>query len=933
MANKFLIVCGGSGVGLLGQRKVLGVDGEMHIDVREEVDDRLAKSDPFSINVKLDLPASIGTVHQLLVDMKERVGKTILTPEYKAHTLFLANNWPRDEPLKYGLARAPALGGGAIRQADNAIDLDGKLKMMINEWAQDIGPANPIEFWIVSSTAGGTGEGVHRYVGKRIVEILSSKKGAWGTLNFIRIGQATYNAVDPDRTSFNTFFGVAADAAFKVQLQRQYYEEVVLTTRWFYLEVPPVGVGPTAKPIRARLIEIAAKAIMLEELEESLDAIVVNDHIGLVRVGYWGKDFDENVKYHETLRQLLAKLNELIEPDGYAKYILGRPELDFEPGEGLQKFKYLPVTEDLIYQQMNSGIWQFPKYTAPRLPENPNEMWRLVQRWKDSISQLTPSISIDQLEPRFVTAKEVKREDTEELETRRVPLTVPGLGAVEPYTPQWFEKIDNAQRVRAWASHLLGTGQSGEGLLAELHELARACSNAQYPRFPESLSSNTRKKANNLRNYIWEFIETLVKVIKLWELRRAAEEMLEVALDGVKKVRDVVQQQQIIARGAIRGAEESPVIAAELYHPLDQITKDTWLRMLDEAVRRQETDLFKKQVLAGAVALTWSGLVSVLGLRPNSQAPEIQNELRQHMGRMYDRDGRKFEAQWWQAHEPPDITRRFTYRIFPRLGLRTRYELGEGDGEIQYLYTGLGVIGSYVLAFEGLTRSTWQDMVTTPAYLLRPFVPMVRWRLDNKLSIVCAGVGGDPLYKPALIEAGLTSEELERLAEFYELYDPESGPEVTTETPILKHKIETGDFDVFLAHNNADKPQVVAIAETLKQRGIYPWLDIEQVPPGRWFQDVIQQAIPKVKSAAVIIGPKGLGRWQALELRSFISQCVDKGLPVIPVLLPGITELPPELLFLKELNWVRFKESIDEVEALERLEWGIRGERGARLFR
>jgi hypothetical protein len=166
---------------------------------------------------------------------------------------------------------------------------------------------------------------------------------------------------------------------------------------------------------------------------------------------------------------------------------------------------------------------------------------------------------------------------------------------------------------------------------------------------------------------------------------------------------------------------------------------------------------------------------------------------------------------------------------------------------------------------------------------------------------------------------------------------PEEAPLPTRErdtvASILQGKIVTGDFDVFLAHNNADKPQVVAIADALKQRGLYPWLDIEQIPPGRWFQDVIQQAIPKVKSAAVIIGTKGLGRWQALELRSFISQCVEGGLPVIPVLLPGVTDLPPELLFLKELNWVHFSESIDEAEALDRLEWGITGEHPGRTLK
>lgn len=143
--------------------------------------------------------------------------------------------------------------------------------------------------------------------------------------------------------------------------------------------------------------------------------------------------------------------------------------------------------------------------------------------------------------------------------------------------------------------------------------------------------------------------------------------------------------------------------------------------------------------------------------------------------------------------------------------------------------------------------------------------------------------------------------------------------------------IRDREFDVFLAHNSADKPQVEAIGEALKCRGLKPWIDKEQIPPGRWFQDVIQQAITNVKTAAIIIGVKGLGKWQALELRSFISQCVDCNIPVIPVLLPDVNELPSELLFLKELNWVSFKESIDEPEVLDNLQWGITGEHPQRI--
>jgi hypothetical protein len=134
---------------------------------------------------------------------------------------------------------------------------------------------------------------------------------------------------------------------------------------------------------------------------------------------------------------------------------------------------------------------------------------------------------------------------------------------------------------------------------------------------------------------------------------------------------------------------------------------------------------------------------------------------------------------------------------------------------------------------------------------------------------------------------------------------------------------ERPEFDVFLAHNSQDKPQVKAIAAQLERRGLKVWIDDEQILPGRPFQDVIQQAISNVKSAAIFIGPQGLGRWEVLEMRTFISQFVNTGLPVIPILLPGVGELPQNLLFLRQFNWVSFASGINNVGSLEKLVWGI----------
>ena len=136
----------------------------------------------------------------------------------------------------------------------------------------------------------------------------------------------------------------------------------------------------------------------------------------------------------------------------------------------------------------------------------------------------------------------------------------------------------------------------------------------------------------------------------------------------------------------------------------------------------------------------------------------------------------------------------------------------------------------------------------------------------------------------------------------------------------------TEQFDVFLAHNSVDKPLVREISARLKERGLNPWLDEEQILAGELFQEEIQKAIPNIKSAAIIIGVAGLGRWQIIELHTLISQFIDQEIKVIPVLLPGVSVFPEKLLFLRQFHGVSFKEITDE-NAFNQLIRGIKGKK------
>jgi hypothetical protein len=146
-----------------------------------------------------------------------------------------------------------------------------------------------------------------------------------------------------------------------------------------------------------------------------------------------------------------------------------------------------------------------------------------------------------------------------------------------------------------------------------------------------------------------------------------------------------------------------------------------------------------------------------------------------------------------------------------------------------------------------------------------------------------------------------------------------------TAIAILKRKMESGIFDVFLCHNHRDKPKIKAIGEELKAQGVLPWLDEWELRPGLPWQRALEQQIENVQSAAVFVGAEGIGPWQHQELDAFLREFVERGRPVIPVVLPEAPEIPDLPIFLKGMTWVDFRTS--DPDPMEQLLWGITGER------
>ena len=137
-------------------------------------------------------------------------------------------------------------------------------------------------------------------------------------------------------------------------------------------------------------------------------------------------------------------------------------------------------------------------------------------------------------------------------------------------------------------------------------------------------------------------------------------------------------------------------------------------------------------------------------------------------------------------------------------------------------------------------------------------------------------------------------------------------------------------YHAFLSHNSAEKPLVEQLGKDLQRRGVSCWLDKWNLIPGDPWQPAIEQALCQCDTCVVFFGPNGLRPWHNEEMRLAIQRRLDprgQRLRILPVLLPGgerakESDLPG---FLQGTTWVEFCQSIDDEDALNRLECGIRG--------
>jgi hypothetical protein len=150
-------------------------------------------------------------------------------------------------------------------------------------------------------------------------------------------------------------------------------------------------------------------------------------------------------------------------------------------------------------------------------------------------------------------------------------------------------------------------------------------------------------------------------------------------------------------------------------------------------------------------------------------------------------------------------------------------------------------------------------------------------------------------------------EDLENLLDIISTYSRRN-------TDILEHikkQKQKTSFDVFLCHNSEDKPKIREIKESLQKKNIRTWIDEDQLAPGSLWQVELENQINEISNVAVFVGENGLGPWQNMEIRAFLSEFVSRGCKVIPVILPNAKDIPSLPIFLKQLTWLDLRKDYE----------------------
>jgi len=260
----------------------------------------------------------------------------------------------------------------------------------------------------------------------------------------------------------------------------------------------------------------------------------------------------------------------------------------------------------------------------------------------------------------------------------------------------------------------------------------------------------------------------------------------------------------------------------------------------------------------------------------------------------------------------------------------TLRQLPDDRGELELSFNDVPVATRSF--FEELVRSTLQKRVLRDSIERRRTVTCPTCGTVHREEIVAARLARGATYLTCPVcdtRISLVESHDYAAAEAIPAFEHsvEVGRERSEAAALIQRKLAAGDFDVYVSYSNADIEAVVRITNSLRTAGLLPWIMEEQVNPGdRWTLTMVEQ-IARAKAFAVFIGSHGAGRNQAYEIDRIVAEAQNRRVPIIPVLLPDVSDVSVVPMALREYVWVDFRQL--QPDPLELLGRGIAGARGS----
>jgi len=124
---------------------------------------------------------------------------------------------------------------------------------------------------------------------------------------------------------------------------------------------------------------------------------------------------------------------------------------------------------------------------------------------------------------------------------------------------------------------------------------------------------------------------------------------------------------------------------------------------------------------------------------------------------------------------------------------------------------------------------------------------------------------------------------------------------------VLHGKLLIRDYDVFLCHTEEDRPFVRLVATKLKENGILPWFDEDELELGVPWQEVLESDLPRINTLLMFVGEHMPGSWRQLELNSIIHDFYARNGRLIPVRLPTAKTVSALPVYLRDADWIDFQ--------------------------